>query len=222
MTQETIAELRDRLNNLERNNRNIKRSLIGVGLSGLVLLSFGAAGMPQAENQKDMTCDTLHARRVVISDQNGSERLVLELESGEPALKMFNHEGQRQIFLGIDEFWEDSAYLSVSSRLENGDVDKQAVIAATTSRPNSPSSTQMVLYDGKPVQNNAAKRQVVRLSSGRGDQRPYLEISETSEKQQDGVNLGILEAKPAKGDSQVLLDTNTSPAVLSGVQVIGK
>ena len=188
MTDKSISDLTHRLNQLERNNRNIKRILMGVALSAIILLSVGAAQLQQAENQKDISCDTMRARKVVISDQDGRERLVLELESGEPTLKMFNHQGGRQIFLGIDEFWEDTAYLSVSSRLENGDVDKQAVIAATTSRPSSSSSTQLILYDGKPMQKNAANRHVVRLSSGFGDQKPYFEINETSEKQRDGVN----------------------------------
>ncbi len=222
MTDKTISDLINRLHQVERSNRNIKSCLAGVGLSAIVLLSFGAAQLKQAENQQDMSCDTMRARRVVISDQDGHERLVMELESGEPTLKMFNHEGRRQIFLGIDEFWEDTAYLSVSSRLENGDIDKQAVIAATTSRPNSSSSTQLILYDGKPTQKNATNRHVVRLSSGLGDQKPYLEINETSEKQRDGVNLDLLEAKPTKGDRHVMLDTNSNPAVLSGVNVLGK
>lgn len=222
MTDKTITDLTNRLNQLERSNLNIKRSLTGVALGAIVLLSVGATRSEQAENQKDISCDTMRARKVVISDQDGHERLVLELESGEPTLKMFNHKGGRQIFLGIDEFWEDTAYLSVSSRLENGDVDKQALIAATTSRPNSSSSTQLILYDGKPMQKDAANRHIVRLSSGFGDQKPYFEINETSEKQREGVNLNLLEAKPTVGDRHMLLDTNPNPAVLSGVKVLGR
>lgn len=222
MTDKIITDLTNRLNQLERNNRNIKRSLIGVALIAVILLSVGATQSDQAGNQKDVSCDILRARKVVIRDQDGHERLVLELESGEPTLKMFNHEGGRQIFLGIDEFWEDTAYLSVSSRLQNGDVDKQAVIAATTSRRDSSSSSQLILFDGKPIQNNAANRHVVRLSSGLGDQKPYLEINETSEKGRDGVTFKLLEAKPAAGERQVLLDTNPNPASLSGVNVRGR
>ncbi len=221
MNDMTITDLKNRLNQLERSNRNIKRSLVGVGLSAIVLLSLGAAQAEQSNPQKDVSCDTMRARRVVISDQDGHERLVLELDSGEPTLKMLNHEGHRQVFLGIDESWEDTAYLSISSRLQNGDVDKQAMIAATTSRPNSLSSTQLILFDGKPVQKNAANRHVIKLSSGIGDQKPYLEIVEASEKERDGVNLKLLEAKPAE-TGRVLLDTNPSPAVLSGVHVLGK
>lgn len=222
MTDSTIRDLTKRLNQLEQKQKFLKRSLFGLSVIALALMSVGATLSNQTENQKDIACDTLHARKVVIRDQEGRERLILELESGEPTLKMLNHEGQRQIYLGIDEFWDDAAYLAISSRLENGDVDKQAVIAATTSRPNSPSTTQLILYDGQPKQKNAAKRHVVRLSSGRADQKPYLEIQELSEKGDDGVSMKLLEANPTAGDRRVMLDTNSSPATLSGVQVPGK
>lgn len=72
-------------------------------------MSIGATLSNQADNQKDLTCDTIHAKKFVISDQDGHECLILELESGEPTLKMFDHEGRRRIFLGIDELWDDTA-----------------------------------------------------------------------------------------------------------------
>ena len=101
MNDMTITDLKNRLNQLERSNRNIKRSLVGVGLSAIVLLSLGAAQVEQSNPQKDVSCDTMRARRVVISDQDGHERLVLELDSGEPTLKMLNHEGHRQEWHGF-------------------------------------------------------------------------------------------------------------------------
>ena len=222
MTDKTILELTNRLNQLERSNQKFKRSLIGLGLVSVSLLSAGAAQLNQADPPKNMTCDTMHARKLVISDAGGHERLVLALDAGEPTLKMYNHEGRRQIFLGIDEFWEDTAYLSIASRLENGEVDKQAVLAATSRRPNSSSTTQLILYDGNAAKENAGARQVVRLSTGLGEQKPFLEINGSIDKQSEGVNLSVLESKPTLGDRQVLLDTNSSPASLSGVRFLGK
>ncbi len=222
MTDNIIRDLTNRLNRLEQKRKDTKRNLLGLAVGAIALSSVGATLSNQAEDQKDIVCNTLQAKKVVIRDQEGRERLILELESGEPTLKMLNHEGRRQIYLGIDEFWDDAAYLSISSRLENGDVDKQAVVAATTSRPNSPSTTQLILYDGQPKQRNAAKRHVVRLSSGLADQKPYLEIQELSEKGDDGVSMKLLEARPTAGERGVLLDTNPSPATLSGVQFAGK
>ena len=222
MTGDTFRDLTNRLNDLERSNRNMKRGLFALLMGAIFSLAIGAALPDQAQNQKDLSCGTMHASKVVIGDEDGRDRLILELESGEPTLKMFNHEGRRQIFLGIDEYWDDTAYLSVSSRLKNGNVDKQAVIAATTSRPDLPSSTQLILYDGNPKQKNAAHRHIVRLSSGLAEQKPYLEIDELSEKGDDGVNMKLLEAKPAAIERRVMLDTNPKPALLSGVEVSGK
>lgn len=95
------------------------------------------------------------------------------------------------------------------------------MIGTTTKRSNSSSTTQVVLYDGQPQQKSAAARNVLRLSSGFADQKPYLEINELSEKGDDGVSMKLLEAKPAQSGRRVLLDTNPTPAVLSGTKVTG-
>ncbi len=200
MTDNYMLELTSRLNRLERTNRNMRRGLFALGIGGIVLFSVGAALPDQGDDRKDVSFGTLHASKIVISDEDGHDRLVLALESGEPNLKMFDHDGRRQIFLGIDEFWEDAAYLSVSSRLGNGNIDKQAVIAATTSRPDSPSSSQLVLYDGHPKQDGAVRRLVARISSGLAEQKPYLEVIESSEKSGDGVSMRVLDAKPAANE----------------------
>jgi hypothetical protein len=63
---------------------------------------------------------------------------------------------------------------------------------------------------------------VLRLSSGLADQKPYLEINELSEKGDDGVSMKLLGAKPSHSGRRVLLDTNPTPAVLSGTEVSGK
>ena len=219
MNDSTINDLTNRLDDLERRNRTLKRSFSGLGLSVVAVLIVGAALPSQTKDPQDGLFETIRARKVVIGDSNGRDRLVLELSTGEPTLKMFNHEGQRQVFLGIDELWHDTAYLSVSSRLHNGDVDKQAVLAATTSHPDSPGNSQLVLYDPQPMQKNAAHRHLVRVSSGLADKKPYLEIHESSERGAGQVDLDLLEAKPAANEQGVLLDTNSSPATLSGVQV---
>jgi hypothetical protein len=213
MTDNIIHDLTNRLDQLERSNTNLKRGLVGLVVAVAIGLSLGAALSNQADNQKDISCDSLRAKKIVISDPDGHERLVMELESGEPTLKMYDHEGHRQIFLGIDELWDDTAYLSVSSRLANGDVDKQAVIAAARN------TTQLVLFDGHPQQKNAAAQHVVRLSSGLAEQKPFLEIQELSEKGADGIKLKLLEAKPAESGRRVLLETSRTPAELSGVRV---
>ena len=162
MTDNYLLELSSRLTRLERTNRNRRRGLFALGIGVIVLFSVGAALPDQGDDRKDVSFGTVHASKIVISDEDGHDRLILALESGEPTLKMFDHAGRRQIFLGIDEFWEDTAYLSVSSRLGNGNIDKQAVIAATTSRPNTSSSSQLVLYDGHPKPDGAVRRQAPR------------------------------------------------------------
>ncbi len=219
MNDSIISDLTHRLDDLERGNRRLKRVFSGLGLSVVAVLIVGATLPGQTENAKGGSFETIRARKLVIGDSNGRERLVLELSAGEPSLKMFNHDGQRQVFLGIDELWQDTAYLSVSSRLHNGDVDKQAVLAATMSHPDAPGNSQLVLYDPQPAQKNAARRNLVRLSSGLSDQKPYLEFHESSERGERQVNLDLLQAKPTTSGRRVMFDTNANPATLSGVEI---
>lgn len=220
MTDFANRNLEIRLRELERQNRGFKKVAFGFILSAVALLVVGAASPDREQELKDMSFGTLHVRKVVISDDDGRERMVLQLESNEPSLKMFNHRGQRQVFLGIDELWDDAAYLSVSSRLDGGDVDKQAVLAATPSHMELPGNSQLILFDAKPPQENAALRHLVRLSSGLSDQKPYLEITESLTKDQSQVNLDVLHARPAVEGRRVLLETSAAPATLSGVKVL--
>lgn len=155
MTDIDVRDLENRMETLEHQNRFFKRAMFALSVSAVAVLMVGAAAPGVAEKRGDGAFDTLHARKVIISDSDGRERLVLGLDSNEPTLKMFNHKRQRQIFLGIDEQWDDTAYLSVSSRLEGGDVDKQAVLAATPSFSGLPGNSQLILYDARPPQNNA-------------------------------------------------------------------
>lgn len=219
MTQFTINDITNQLNHLERQNRNLRRSLIGLGLSVAAVMTVGAAFSARSEDPKDASFATIHVGKLVMSDSDGRERIVMRLELGEPTLEMFNHDGKRQVFLGIDELWDDTAYLSVSSRLPNSDIDKQAVLAATRSTPNSPGNSQLVLFDAKPNKDDITIRNHVRLSSGLLNQRPFLEISEVSDKAQAEVNLDLLKSELATSGRQTLLDTNHNPASLSGVKL---
>jgi len=219
MTQITISDITNRLNHLERQNRKLRRSLVGLGMGVAALMTVGAVFSARSEDPKDSTFATIHTSKLVMSDRDGRERIVMKLDLGEPTLEMFNHDGKRQIFLGIDELWDDTAYLSVSSRLPNGDVDKQAVLAATTSSTNSPGNSQLVLFDATPNKDDVAIRNHVRLSSGLPDQKPFLEIREASDKAQAEVNLNLLMSELATSGRQTLLDTNPNPASLSGVNV---
>jgi hypothetical protein len=219
MNVDTIHSLTNRLNRLERTNQSLRRSLLALAVGGSLVLFVGAMQLDKEADEKTISFGTVQARKLVIRDDDGLDRLILAIDSGEPALTMFDHEGRRQIFLGIDEHWEDTALLSVSSRLVNGNIDKQAVIAATTSRSDSLGSSQLVLYDGRQKPESPVRRQVVKLSTGIANQKPFLEITESSDKDNDGVNIELLNAKPNSDGRRVLLDTNASPAVLHGVEV---
>lgn len=219
MTDIDVRDLENRIKTLEGQNRLFKRIVVGLSVGAVAALMVGAATPDQTEKRGDGVFDTLRARKVVISDSDGHERLVLELDSNEPTLKMFNHKRQRQVFLGIDELWDDTAYLSVSSRLDGGDVDKQAVLAATSGHTEASGNSQLILYDAKPSQNDAALRHFLRLSSGKADQKPYLEMHESTSKDESHVSLNVLRAKPVTDGQRVLLDTNPNPARLSGVTV---
>lgn len=217
MSDNSINDFAKRLRDVEVQNRSLRWSLSGLSMIAVVLLTLGAASPEQNDRKANASFGTLHTSKVVISDDSGRERMVLELANGEPSISMFNHEGQRQVYLGIDEEWEDTAYLSVSSRLSNGDVDKQAVLAATTTHPQLPGNSQLILYDAKPGQKTVVRRHLVRLSSGYKDRLPYLEIRQTADRGEGEVNLDLLEAEPV--DNGVLLNTNSDPAMLSGVSV---
>lgn len=219
MTDFAVRDLASRMDNLERQNRRLKRTVSALFLIAVTVLTVGAAAPGSTKDREDVLFGTLRARKVVISDNTGRERLVLGLDSNEPTLKMFNHKGQRQVFLGIDELWDDTAYLSVSSRLDGGDVDKQAVLAVTPGQSELSGSSQLVLFDAKPPQKNAALSHLVRLSSGQAAQNPYLEIHGSSSKETRHVNLDLLRAKPDSNGQRVLLDTNPEPAALRGVKV---
>ena len=114
----TIAELTQRLNQLERQNARLRRVLFGFLLCAAAVLLLGAA--LSGDEGQDVTFGTIHAQRVAIMDGDGHERLILELAAGEPALTMRNHDEMEQIYLGINENWNDTAMLTLSSRLDGG------------------------------------------------------------------------------------------------------
>ncbi len=214
------SDLIDRINKLENQNRRIRTFLAGLVITALGLATIGAA-VPESSKPDDIRVEQIQARSLIISDNEGRDRLILQVERGEPALKMLNHKGQQQVFLGIHEGWEDAAYLSVSSRLESGEIDKQAVLAATTSHPDFAGSTQLMLYDAMPRQKNAGRRHFVRLSTGQQEQKPFFMIHETMEKGAGEITLDDLHAKIVKDGQRILLNTTSNPATLSGVRVTG-
>jgi hypothetical protein len=90
-----INDLTDRLECLERQNGNLRRGLYGLVLVAATLLLIGAVANTDAKFQ------AIQAQRVAITDNDGKERLILELVDGEPAITMLNHQGQQQVYLGV-------------------------------------------------------------------------------------------------------------------------
>jgi len=222
-----MNELTQRLNQLERQNERLRYMLCGFLLCSVAVLLLGAAVVSDnAIEGEDVTFGTIRAQRVAVMDGDGRERLILELDAGEPTLTMRNHAGMEQVYLGINENWNDTAMLSVSSRLDNGSVDKQAVLATTKSRAAAPGfrrdarpgNSQLLLYDLAPQQKNAARRHVLRLSTGLYDaQKPYMEIYEYQEGSENHLSFDVLMAKPEAAGQRFLLDTTGEETTLSGV-----
>lgn len=218
-----FKDLTERLDRLERQNRNLKRGLCGLSLAAVLIL-VGGAGLGEPTESGDVTFRTIHAQKIAITDRDGKERLVLELDAGEPSLTMLNHEGMQQVYLGINESWNDSAYLSVCSRRKNGAVDKQAVLVATESQGASagkqkPGNSQLLLCDFAPKQETAAGLHMVRLSSGRLDElKPYFEIREFKEARENQVDFDLLMAEPANTGQRLFLNTTPDTTTVSGVE----
>ena len=219
-----MQDLSERLDRLEGQNRWLKHGLCGILMLTAVVMIAGAV----ATDSGDATFGAIVAKRFVITDVDGTERLVLELDAGEPTLTMMNHDGQRQVYLGIDENWNDSAYLSICSRLENGAVEKQAVLVATPTRSKEetgfrqtllPGNTQLLLYDLAPKQESAVGRHLLRLSSGQLDQlKPYIEIREVEDGESRQLDFDLLTAGPTEKGQRFLLDTTPASTIVSGVE----
>lgn len=218
-----VKALTERLDRLERQNRKLRLGLLGTAVTAALCLLVGAVSTEIG----DGTFKTVEAQKLAIVDGDGKERLVLELDAGEPALTMLNHAGMQQVYLGISENWNDSAYLSVCSRRENGSVDKQAVLVATKSQTGAsafdqkplPGNAQLVLYDLAPQHKLAAGRHLVRISSGRLDeQKPYLEIREFKDTGDNQLNFDVLTAAPESAGQRFLLDTTSETTTISGVE----
>ena len=219
--------LSDRLDLLERENRQLKRCFYGALVIASMFMMLGA----DTSETGEASFDSITAKRVAIKDRDGTDRLVLELDRGEPSLTMRNHEGMRQVRLGINEEWNDSAYLSLCSRLENGTADKQALLIATPTQGEGaggfggklvPGNAQLLLYDPAPKQKSAAKRHLMRLASGRlAALKPYVEIREIEDAAGRELSLNLITAEPTVNGQRFLLDTTTNPATISGLQVGG-
>lgn len=221
----TAAEqLMEKMDRLERQNRNLKCWLVGITVVGALFGITGAA--PPASEEASF--GTISAKKVSITDTDGTERMILELEAGEPTLTMLNHDGERQIYLGIDERWNDAAYLSVCGRSANGDIEKQAVLVATPTRMTNtggfqqqtlPGNAQLLLYDLKPKQASAAGRHLMRLSSGHLDQlKPYIEIRDVEDSGSRQLDLNLLTTGPDKQGQRFLLNTTPSTTTVSATE----
>ena len=221
--QKEQKDLTERLDRLERQNRNLKRGLCGAFVVA-VLFSIGGA----VPLESDAAFRTMKAQRLSIVDSNGKDRLILALDDGEPTMSMLNHDGLQQVYLGINENWNDSAYLSVSTWFDDGTVDKQAVLVATRSRQSAgvrekilPGNSQLLLCDLARKQPTDANRHLVRLSSGRLDElEPYFEIRELSEIRDDELNFELLMAAPTDAGRRFMLDTTPEKTTISGVEVV--
>src|SRR5690242_5490684 len=83
-----------RLENLERTNRRLKRGFI---VSVLFFVIAGAVGAVKIEQSLD-------AEQFVVHDKAGNERIRLSVEEAGPALRMFDSKGRpRVVFLVEDE-----------------------------------------------------------------------------------------------------------------------
>jgi len=202
----------DRLDRLEKENRNLKRGFVGFVLVAAV--TFIAGAVPSGSEEVEF--GTIQAKRLTLTDSDGAERLILELQAGEPTLTMLNHDGDPQVYLGIDEAWDDSAYLALSSRLENGAIEKQAVLVATPSRKKGAAgfgkearagNSQLLLFDLKPHGDDNA-RHLMRLSSGGLDTaKPYIEVRDVQDLDSRQLDFKLLTAGPSDAGERVVLDS---------------
>lgn len=203
----------DRLDRLEKENRNLRRGMVGIVLFAVV--AFTAGAVPTGSEEVEF--GTIQAKRLALTDSDGAERLILELQAGEPTLTMLNHDGDPQVYLGIDEAWDDSAYLALSGRLENGSVEKQAVLVATPSRKKGaagfgkegrPGNSQLLLFDLNPARDTDG-RQLMRLSSGGfGEAKPYIEVREVKDMESRQLDFELLTAGPSSEGKLLRLDSD--------------
>jgi len=87
-------ELHVRLERLERQNKTLKRW--GAGLA----LGVGLLGLASAK----LVCDTVTGERLVLRDQSGRTRVMLDAYgSDSPSLVFHNREGRPTAKMGVDE-----------------------------------------------------------------------------------------------------------------------
>ena len=96
-------ELAVRLENLERENRTLKRW----GVAALVLGSVGILGSAAA------VCDSVSAERFVVRDSRGKERVRMTAyeTGGVPKLSFLNDKGQAVFSMGVCE--KNTGYIEV-------------------------------------------------------------------------------------------------------------
>jgi hypothetical protein len=92
--QSDIRELTERVQALERQNKNLKRyGIAAAALLGVVGLSSMASSM----------CKTVWAERFVLQDSQGRERGVITAyeTGGTPTLSLLDHKGQKALSFGV-------------------------------------------------------------------------------------------------------------------------
>ena len=93
---EGLHDVNARLERLERENRRLKR-WAGVACGGFALLGLAGAAAPAI-------CDVVSAERLVLRDNGGRQRLVVDAyQTDSPTLVLQTREGKTLARLGIDE-----------------------------------------------------------------------------------------------------------------------
>lgn len=73
MNDTALTQLTIRLEILERQNRNLKRTSSALAFGVVALMMVGAAFSGPDEDPKDGTFGTIHAARIVVSDDDGRD-----------------------------------------------------------------------------------------------------------------------------------------------------
>ena len=194
------ADVMDRLNQLEADNRALKRRLAAVAVLGAVgmlyLLSSSSylGAQPRAEAQttrasSEKISGTMTMEHLVLVDPEGRKRLEMGLlDRGCPGINLYDEDGKTRIDLHLtvdaaphlDLINEDSGYVSISANeggsglvmrgKGRGDIDSEAELLA-----NSNCAGVRLLTLGKTEGKSVAQRKgQIALIIDTGDQEPQF------------------------------------------------